>query len=120
MGFVGEKSRFALFGDQIATKNISKFPQFLRNRISVSPSKKNIRKIHFLIFPKQNTFTKPEKLKNCVNIKIIKTKLIIILFFTTKNRIKTRLDLVLNFNTKHQKIQHNNYGNIDNINAKWN
>ena len=31
-----------------------------------------------------------------------------------------RLYLVLDFNTKPQKIQHNNYGNIDNINAKWN
>ena len=29
--------------------------------------KKNMEKIHFLIFQKQNTFTKPKKLENCGN-----------------------------------------------------
>ena len=43
--------------------------------------KKNIKKIHFLIFPKQNTFTKHKKLKNCVNTAITKTKSIFIMDF---------------------------------------
>jgi hypothetical protein len=29
--------------------------------------KKYMKKIHFSIFPKQNTFTKPKKLENCGN-----------------------------------------------------
>ena len=65
----------------------SQFPQFFGNRISGSPSKKNIEKIHFLILPKQNTFTKPRKLKNCVNTAITKTKSIIILDFSQTNII---------------------------------
>ena len=67
--------------------------------------KKNIKKIHFLILPKQNTFTKHEKLKNCVNTANTKTKLIIILFFPTKNKNIMRLDYVLDLETKYQKKQ---------------
>ena len=40
-----------------------------------------IEKIHFLILPKQNTFTKHEKLKNCVNTANTKTNSIFILFW---------------------------------------
>ena len=43
------------------------FPQ-IRNKLKNRyVCKKNMEKIHFLIFPKQNTFTKPRKLENCGN-----------------------------------------------------
>ena len=62
--------------------------------------KKNIEKIHFLIFPKQNTFTKPRKLKNCVNTANTKTKPIIILDFSQTNTKKSNLDCVCCKNKK--------------------
>jgi len=86
------------FGDQIATR--------IQKYICIYEKKSNsrnfweiefpevlliffVKKIHFLILPKQNTFTKPEKLKNCVNTANTKTKSIFILFWlqtmTTKS-----------------------------------
>ena len=41
---------------------------FATNRKMEVLRKKKMEKIHFLILPKQNTFTKAEKLENCGNL----------------------------------------------------
>ena len=96
----------------VNSRNLSEigFPEVL--------PKKYIKKIHFLILPKQNTFTKPEKLKNCVNTAITKTKSIFILFCLIKNENKMRLYLIWDLILRIRKKQKENYGKTGNFNAK--